>query len=802
MWLKDLFKKKEQIQPTKKFELDSEFIAQANSDKVYNKPDLDSLEFGNFDKLLKSGTEEDLKINPFQNLLNKNEEFNFSSKLEAKTIKDKMYLKSIVADLEESMENEDRDQSLNESSQTLSSDLITFNSLESHQKKLPLIGFLPSRKQYQIAGGIFLVGFLALLYSAVTYNNASTNQSTSLADLSNLQTTAQKLDSSFTSSVIGKKEAYENLMKNWKNLNEQSESFIQITDKIASKDKDKVKQVLEKDLLKIKGNIDSINKESKFLKNSALRVNAISNEINSIYTLIDKLSVLYVQNGANQNEINQIYYLKNTLQSINENITKLLLSDNVNLEMISDLEKYRKTFRKSLSEVYTGNKNSGINPVVRGVPLKTYEDLANKWVNFADKVDTVITRGPELIKIRTLSLDNSLYIKELDEHLMIVKNIIEQNKFEGLLLSKILAIISAITLVLSFIMFFKIYSNEKDNRNLDDKIANNQTQNAIYMLVQEMLPLQEGDLTKKATVPKELIGLIAKQVNDTVESLSSLVKNIKETSLTMRSKTKEVNTISVEMLNSSKEQASSIQETGEDIIKITKAIVDISQKTTESAFVAENSVKVSEEGANHVLDSINSMKEINNQMTETVHLMKTVNDSSKQISEIVELLSDIAESTAILALNATVQAAKAGEAGKGFKIVADEIQSLADSAGEKARSVGALIASAQTAIQAMENAVSKTTNEVGKGVALSEKAGQSLSEITQVSYNLAFIVRSISEDAQENAILSTKVEQNMKEILKKTTENQQSTQKTASSIAEISEISNELGNSVQSFVVE
>lgn len=780
MWLKDLFKKKEN--QNKKINLESEDIDVSKKDKM-------------------------IQNNPFQNLLDKNEDerFGFSAKLESKTIEDKkddFYIKNFINELDNSIENEDKYLSLLENSKTISSDLMTYNSLESNQKKLPLIGFLPTKKQYQIAGSIFLVGFLALLYSAVTYNNASTNQSTSLADLSNLQTTAQKLDSLFNSSVIGKKEAYENLMKNWKNLNEQSENFIEITNKIASKDKYKVKQVLEKDLSKIKKNIDYIGKESIFLKNSALRVNSISNEINNISILIDKLNLLYVQSGANQNEINQIYYLKNTLQSINEGITKLLLLDNINLNMISDLEKNRKTFRKILSEFYTGNKTSGINPVSNDMSMETYKDLANKWVSFADKVDTVITHGPELIKIRSLSSSNSLYVKELDEHLMIVKNIIEENKFEGLLFSKILSIISSIILILSFIMFFKIYSNEKDNRNLDDKIANNETQNAIYMLVQEMLPLQEGDLTKKATVRNELIGLIAKQVNDTVESLSSLVKNIKETSLTMRNKTKEVNSISVEMLNSNKEQANSIQETGEDIIKITKAIVDISQKTTQSAFVAENSVKVSEEGAHHVLDSINSMKEINNQMRETVYLMKTVNDSSKQISEIVELLSDIAEATAILALNATVQAAKAGEAGKGFKIVADEIQSLADSSGEKARNVGALISSAQTAIQAMENAVSKTTNEVGKGVALSEKAGQSLSEITQVSYNLASIVRSISEDAQENAILSTKVEENMKEILEKTKENQQSTQKTASSIAEISEISNELGNSVQSFLVE
>jgi twitching motility protein PilJ len=317
-----------------------------------------------------------------------------------------------------------------------------------------------------------------------------------------------------------------------------------------------------------------------------------------------------------------------------------------------------------------------------------------------------------------------------------------------------------------------------------------------------MEPLQEGDLTKKTTINDEIIGVLADSINATIDSLSSLVKKIKNTSFIMKQKTSEVNVIAIEMLKTNEEQVKAIENTGYNVINITKAIEEISEKTNSGVQVAENAIKVSSQGAEQVLASINSMKEINKNMLETSYLMKKLTDSSKQISEIVELLSDISENTSILALNATVQAAKAGEAGKGFKIVADSIQELADKAVEATRRVGALIGTVQTDIQAAEKAVNKTTNEIGSGADLSEKASDSLSQMTEVSNNLALIIRSISEDIKKNAQVSKEITDIMNVILCKTEENKQSTQKTVNSISEIAKISNELGEFVQTFKVD
>lgn len=694
--------------------------------------------------------------------------------------------------------------SVNKNSMTSSEITLDSETIQSKIKRIPFLYRLHQNAQYKFVGVAFVLSSLLLIYGLVIYKQAEHEKYQAAELLGNIQAETQKLDTYFSGTLLGKKNAYDNLISNWNKSKTDLSSFKNLVSnlsEVTEEDRSKLINILNKNTDELTKNIEIVQKNSEFLKNTAERANAISADINTLSNLVDRMGMEYIQLGANQNEMANIYYLKNDLQIINENITKLLLAESVNPEVIAELAKTRQSFRKTLLEIFLGNQTKGVKSVENGIPKTIYKELANTWVHFSNIVDTVVMRGPELLKVRTLNVGNTQLIMNFDQDLKKAKEIINKN-YEGLKLSGIIIITAIILMIGLLILSLYIYLYEKDNRNIIEKLDNKRNESSIYYLVNEMSPLQRGDLTKKTTVTGEITGFIADAINQTIESLSALVIKIKETSATMLRKTEEVNIISTELLKSNEEQANAIMVTGKDVLKIIHSIGEISEKTSQSAIVAQNSVRVSEEGEAQVLASLNSMKEINNNNNETVHLMQTVSDSSKQISEIVEVLSDIAEDTAILALNATVQAAKAGEAGKGFKIVADEIQILADSAGEKARTVGALIAAVQIAVQAVENAVSKTTVEVAKGVNLSEKAGDSLSQIKEVSYQLAEIVRTISEDTNQNKIISANVEKSMNSILIKTEDNQKSAQRTAASIAEISQLSNELRNSVQTFTTE
>lgn len=688
---------------------------------------------------------------------------------------------------------------------SISLDMLSEGGTSFNEKKIPFLSNFPVRKQYQIATFSALIGLAGLGLGLFQYYTTEAKQSDNIVIVSDLSNNIQKLDTQFSSAVLGKKDAFNQTKSLWslidKNLSVLNSLPFEFTGDTKERLSVLVKNI-DDNINIVHGNVNQLDSNADFVQNTAKTIALIDSDIQEMNDLLDRLGSVYTQLGANQAEMSNIYFLKNSLQSINSTITSVLLSDAITPETIIQLNKSISDFKKTLEEVYNGDEVKGVNPLPAGIPMNSYKKLANTWLNFNEKLNGLNKKGTDLVLIRGLSGSNTGIIANINKSFDELNNVIKETKYTGAITGEIISIIFSLVLIASILLIFYIYNVEKDNRNLLEKINNNKNQASIFKLVREMTPLQDGDLTKKTTINDEIIGILADSINATIDSLSSLVKKIKDTSFVMRQKTGEVNVISVEMLRANEEQAKAIQETGYSVIHITKAIEDISEKTNSGAQVAENSVKVSSQGAEQVLASINSMQKINENMSETAHLMKKVTDSSKQISEIVELLSDISENTSILALNATVQAAKAGEAGKGFKIVADSIQELADKAGEATRRVGALIAAVQTDIQAAEEAVNKTTSEVSSGADLSEKASESLNQMTEVSNNLALIVRSISEDAKKNAQVSKEIADKMNLILHKTEEHKQSTQKTVSSISEIAQISNELGESVQTFKVD
>lgn len=686
-----------------------------------------------------------------------------------------------------------------------SSSSLSESVYQSRQKKLPFIGSFTTAKQYQIIGVLAGLGVMFLIFGAYKYVSNSQEQTIGSQAVLKMKGDLQKLDSSFASSTVGKDKAFENMLDNF---NKVKQDFVKVKEGNknftlqGAVDSQELQKDLEKNLSKLSYNIDKVKLQSDLLKNSANRVNQISNQVNYLSSQIDRLGMIYLQLGATQNELADIYLMKSTLQSMYSNASNLLLSESSNRETSLNLFQDRNNFKSYLNELYQGDESKGINPISYGVPYPTYRKLTTAWVHLADTMDTIIKRSPELLNVRNLAPLSTALINQMDSDLNNELDTYATYNYGGISTGKDIIMIGMILLVLASILVFYIYTIEKDNKALLEKIENNKNQASIFRLLNEMIPLQSGDLTTHATVTEEITGSIADSINATVGSLGSLVRKIKDTSFLMREKTNEVNIISLDMLKSNEEQTLAIQSAVSSVKNISNAIRNISEKTKKSAQAAQEATNVSEEGSKQVFESVKSMQTIDSTMNETDRLMGKVKHSSEQISEVVELLSDITENTYILALNAAVQSAKAGEAGKGFKIVADSIQELADSAQELQRRAGALIAAVQTDISEVSASVEKAKSEVKNGVNLSESAGSSLNKITEVANRLAGIVTEISKETITYAKTSDEISHNMETILDSTLITKNSTQKTANSITEIADISNELGESVQSFKVD
>jgi twitching motility protein PilJ len=184
-----------------------------------------------------------------------------------------------------------------------------------------------------------------------------------------------------------------------------------------------------------------------------------------------------------------------------------------------------------------------------------------------------------------------------------------------------------------------------------------------------------------------------------------------------------------EMTLGAENQAKEIKHIGE----LAREMAEIASNTNHSAQMASESAKhakeVAERGSKIVEQSIDGMQRIRETVTDTSVRVRVLGEYSVRISEISEFISDIANRTNLLALNASIEAARAGNSGRGFTIIADEIRDLAERSSRSAAEITKLIDDIQTGMSETVMAMELGNSEVAEGTKKVDAAGSSLREI-------------------------------------------------------------------------
>ena len=328
---------------------------------------------------------------------------------------------------------------------------------------------------------------------------------------------------------------------------------------------------------------------------------------------------------------------------------------------------------------------------------------------------------------------------------------------------------------------------------------NRRNQRAILRLLDEMANLADGDLTVHTTVTEEITGAIADSVNFAIDALRSLVTTINNTSSEVTTSTSNVQGTAMSLAEASSHQAREIASASAAITDMAESMENVTKEATESAEVARQSMEIAQKGAGVVRETIISMEDIRETIQETSKRIKRLGESSQEIGDIVGLITEIADQTNILALNAAIQASTAGDAGRGFAVVADEVQRLAERAGNATKQIETLVNTIQADTSEAITSMEVSTAGVVSGAKRAEDAGEALREIENVSTNLANLIEGISESAKKQSAIANDVSKTMNVIQEITLKTSEGTEETSSSLSSLNELANELQRSVSGF---
>ncbi|HKX33410.1 MAG TPA: methyl-accepting chemotaxis protein [Blastocatellia bacterium] len=324
-------------------------------------------------------------------------------------------------------------------------------------------------------------------------------------------------------------------------------------------------------------------------------------------------------------------------------------------------------------------------------------------------------------------------------------------------------------------------------------------QNSIMKLLNDVSGLAEGDLTVEAEVRSDITGAIADAFNYMTAELRQIIGKVQDVTRQVGSSASETQNTTEQLAMASEGQAQQILAARETIEQMTRSIHQVTEVANRSKNVAERSLQTAKQGAEAVRDTIRGMNGIRDQVQETAKRIKRLGEQSQEIGEIVRLIGDIAYRTSVLALNASIQAARSGEAGRGFAVVAEEVEQLSKRSTEASKRIGVLVKVIQAGTNEAIAAMEESTQEVVEGSRLADQAGHALIEIEKVSVQLAELVDSISLATERQAQGSQTVSRTMIKLSEVTQHTAHGIKQSAVSVNNLAALANDLRSSVASF---
>ena len=147
-------------------------------------------------------------------------------------------------------------------------------------------------------------------------------------------------------------------------------------------------------------------------------------------------------------------------------------------------------------------------------------------------------------------------------------------------------------------------------------------------------------------------------------------------------------------------------------------------------------------------DVAKKMSEIQTTVDDSATVIKQLDGKSQQIGEIIGVITNIADQTNLLALNAAIEAARAGEHGRGFAVVADEVRKLAEESRGAANQITGLIKDIQQGTKQAVTTMEQGTKTVGEGAKNIADTVTAIDEIVKAAADVATMVQEIAAAAR------------------------------------------------------
>lgn len=283
-----------------------------------------------------------------------------------------------------------------------------------------------------------------------------------------------------------------------------------------------------------------------------------------------------------------------------------------------------------------------------------------------------------------------------------------------------------------------------------------------------------GDLSQQADIKsKDEFGQLAASFNKMVESFRSVLLEVSESSNQLAASSEQLSAsaeqtskatehiagVVEQMADGANQQVHTVEESAKTIHEVSEKIQEIAVSTQSVADTTTKAAAKSTEGGRAIQTAVGQMSSISGSVDGLAQVITRLADTSQEIGQITGAITQIAQQTNLLSLNAAIEAARAGEHGRGFAVVAGEVKKLAEQSSKSAEQIATLIHDIQGEIGKAQESMQSATKEVHVGMVVVQTAGGLFSEIERYVDEVGSQVQEVTVAAQQISAGATQVVQ-------------------------------------------
>ena len=280
---------------------------------------------------------------------------------------------------------------------------------------------------------------------------------------------------------------------------------------------------------------------------------------------------------------------------------------------------------------------------------------------------------------------------------------------------------------------------------------------------------------------RELIGGIDQGVGQLSQAATQLAASSEDTKLRINQQREETDQVATAM----NQMSATVQE--------------VAQNAEQASQAATNADQQAQMGDQVVSEAIGRIEQLAGQMDHCLAAMQHLAGESQRIGSILDVIKSVSEQTNLLALNAAIEAARAGEAGRGFAVVADEVRGLAQRTSTATEEIGQLIDSLHNGTDDVTRLLDSSKRLTEQSVALSRRAGQALSQITDTVSSIQGMNQQIATASEEQSVVAEQINRSVINVRDVSDQTSAASEQTAASSGELEQLGQQLRGMVGRF---